>query len=339
MAKGLGKAGASVDNSDVQSLASANTLHTSTPSEHVIDERRHHKVSSLKKLWAKKGSYVSSGNGGSDSNDSSRMKKRPPLFRKLVRNKNAGKETSSRKSDDVDCSHNAIFESVEEVHESRRAMTIEGTIMAGEDSKSVISAKSSASSRSIMRKFSTRSLDIPIGEKLQRQVYKLPKKLKSEDDIVKAEDLSRELLRNELYDDAMILSEKIVVAKNLLYNNSHDPRLGITYQNMANVEAILVNAQPQRGSYEQALLYFNHAIKCFGGSVFTDASSSGNNSRKDGAVTTDDNEKPVLAQSFKYSKELANIYGGMGDLYFEMGGEVQNAIDMYERYVDLCKVS
>ena len=334
---GLG--GTVPDSSDMQSLASANTLHTSAPVEHVIDERRHHKVSSLKRLWAKKGSDVSNKSGARVGADSSTvLKKKPPLFRKLLRKKNSNKVPRSGNRDEL-VGAGSSFEAVSGEVDSGMTNIVEDMSILVDDSKSVTSAKSASSagrsSYVIKKSLSFKIGSIPIEKTLRKQVDQLPKRLKSESEISIAEALSLELLQNELYDEAMMLSEKIMIEKKLLYNDNYDSRIGSAYQNMANIEAILVNAKPQRGSYEQALMYYNDALKCFSKSNNSDASLNGYNSRNDGTKTAEDTEHTTTA---KYSAELSSIYGGMGDLYFEIGGEVHNAIDAYERHFELGKI-
>ena len=282
---------------DAQSLASATTLHTkSPPLDHVIDERRFHKVSSLKQLWNKKGSLKKVNENGADSPEEGENVKatKGPLLRRLT----------SRKQ--------SLAKSKKKLFQLRSDNS--GNISKDEVSKAV--STSSYSSKDLIIK------------KLNKRVEKVPKKITSESALAEAETLSRDLLQNCRYDDAMVLNDKILVAKKSILSRNKviddfDPRLGGTFQIMGRIELILVDTKPQRGSYAQALQYFENAIKCY-------QTTNCNNSAA--SVSTKDTSISVTQPS--YQNEVAAAYGGIGDIYFQKGNNEEKAVEAYENHLE-----
>ena len=130
------------------------------------------------------------------------------------------------------------------------------------------------------------------------------KKLKSEVDIVIREDDCRTLLEDEMYDDAMIMYDQILTAKKKYYGEESE-QLAYTYRSMGNVESILVTLTPPRGSYDQALAYYQKSLEIFRSKL---------GDRHD---------------------DVTNVLADIGDLYYERDypGDRDLALEAYTSYL------
>jgi len=291
------------DTSDSQSVVSSNTLntlHTAAPTEHVIDERRTKNFKSLTKLWGRKSRLPNEAKMErvSDTAMTNRQSKpggsKPPLFRKMLRKISKQRDNSMNDEEEITPS----FESL--------GLDPSSISFDTNDSRSVgtyYSMTSITSQGGTVRKAKKVSV--------KRMKMSLPKKLKTEQHVLSAEKVCRYIVASGEFDEAMIMYENILSAKQSMYGQK-DYRLGNTYQCMGNVEAILMRSVPQRGSFSQSIIYYRLAIESY----------------------------ELSPTNESYEQKLANAWNGIGDLYYqrkECKEEREEAIAAYERYFLLGK--